>query len=113
MAGPVAVGRPASYALAALRIALGLIFLWAFLDKLFGLRYTTPPERAWIDGGEPTRGYLSSSFGPLGDLFKGMAGNAVVDTLFMLGLAGVGIALTLGIATRLGGWAGAAMVLLM
>ncbi len=109
----VTVARPAAYALAALRIALGLIFLWAFLDKLFGLRYSTPPERAWLEGGEPTRGYLGSSYGPLGDMFQAMAGNAVVDALFMLGLAAVGVALTLGIATRLGGWAGMAMVLLM
>src|SRR5688572_23363522 len=113
MGPPFAVAKPASYALAALRLALGLIFLWAFLDKLFGLRYSTPPERAWVEGGEPTRGYLSSSFGPLDEMFKAMAGNAVVDTLFMLGLAAVGISLTLGIATRLGGWAGMAMVLLM
>lgn len=110
---PVAVERPAAYALASLRIALGLVFLWAFLDKLLGLRYATPPERAWLEGGEPTRGYLGSSYGPLGDMFQAMAGNVLVDTLFMLGLAGVGIALTLGIATRLGGWAGMAMVLLM
>lgn len=113
MAAPVAVARPAAFALAALRVTLGLIFLWAFLDKLFGLRHATPPERAWLEGGEPTRGYLSSSFGPLGDLFQAMAGNALVDALFMLGLAGVGIALTLGIATRLGGWSGMAMVLMM
>lgn len=113
MAPLTPVARPAAYALAALRLTLGLIFLWAFLDKLLGLRYTTPPERAWIEGGEPTRGYLGSSFGPLGDLFQNMAGNAVVDALFMFGLAAVGIALTLGIATRLGGWGGMAMVLLM
>ena len=109
----VDVAPPASYALGAARLVLGLIFLWAFLDKAFGLRYTTPPERAWTEGGEPTRGYLSSSFGPLGDLFKSMAGNGVVDVLFMLGLLAVGVALTLGIATKLGGWAGVAMVLLM
>jgi thiosulfate dehydrogenase (quinone) large subunit len=109
----VAVGPPASHALGAARLILGLIFLWAFLDKLLGLRYTTPPERAWVEGGEPTRGYLSSSFGPLQDLFQGMAGNAVVDVLFMFGLLAIGVSLTLGIATRLGGWAGVAMVLLM
>lgn len=114
MVRPLAdVPRPAAYALAATRLTLGLIFLWAFLDKLLGLRHTTPPERAWLEGGEPTRGYLSSSFGPLEDLFHAMAGNALVDTLFMLGLLGVGLALTLGIAVRLGGWAGVAMVLLM
>ncbi|HUR24922.1 MAG TPA: hypothetical protein VM327_02780 [Candidatus Thermoplasmatota archaeon] len=110
---PVVVARPAAFALAASRLVLGLIFLWAFLDKLFGLRYTTPPERAWLEGGEPTRGYLSSSFGPLEDLFQGMAGNAVVDVLFMAGLLAVGLTMTLGIAVRLGGWSGCAMVLMM
>jgi thiosulfate dehydrogenase (quinone) large subunit len=112
-APPVAVARPAAYALAASRLVLGLIFLWAFLDKLLGLGYNTPRERAWVEGGEPTRGYLSSSFGPLEELFHGMAGNAAVDFLFMMGLLGVGLTLTLGIAVRLGGWGGVAMVLLM
>lgn len=107
------VPPPASYALASARIVLGLVFLWAFLDKTFGLRYTTPKDRAWLEGGHPTQGYLSSSFGPLGDVFQAMAGKPVVDVLFMLGLLGVGVALTLGVATRPGGWAGFAMVLLM
>lgn len=110
---PATVAPPASYALAAARLVLGLIFLWAFLDKLLGLGYTTPKERAWLEGGSPTEGYLGSSFGPLGDLFQGMAGNPVVDALFMAGLFGVGVSLTLGIAVRLGGWSGCAMVLLM
>jgi thiosulfate dehydrogenase (quinone) large subunit len=110
---PIDVAAPASYALASARIILGLIFLWAFLDKLFGLRYSTPPERAWLEGGEPTRGYLSSSFGPLEDLFQSVAGNALVDAVFMAGLAAIGLSMLLGVATRLGGWSGAAMVLLM
>ncbi|MEK6976492.1 MAG: hypothetical protein AABY18_09145 [Candidatus Thermoplasmatota archaeon] len=110
---PVAVARPAAFALAAARIALGLIFLWAFLDKLLGLKYTTPPANAWTDGGEPTRGYLGSSYGPLENVFQDMAGNGLVDFLFMMGLLAVGVTLTLGIATRLGGWSGVAMVLLM
>jgi thiosulfate dehydrogenase [quinone] large subunit len=100
-------------AIAAARIILGLIFLWGFLDKLFGLTYTTAKENAWIDAGSPTRGYLSSSYGPLGDMFQSMAGNGLVDLLFMLGLAGVGLSLTLGIGVRIGGWSGFAMVLLM
>ncbi|MBI2577710.1 MAG: hypothetical protein HYV77_02600, partial [Candidatus Wildermuthbacteria bacterium] len=39
--------------------------------------------------------------GPFVDFFQGLAGNHVVDWLFMLGLAGVGIALMLGIGVRL------------
>ncbi len=34
------------FVLAVLRLAMGFIFLWAFLDKTFGLGYSTPPERA-------------------------------------------------------------------
>ena len=34
------------YVLAALRLALGWIFLWAFLDKLFGLGLATKAENA-------------------------------------------------------------------
>ena len=53
--------------LAVLRIATGLIFLWAFLDKLFGLGYATPRRQAWIDGGSPTQGFLNSGdVGPFG-----------------------------------------------
>ena len=46
-------------ALAGLRIATGFIFLWAFLDKLFGLGYSTASAKSWIHGGSPTKGYLS------------------------------------------------------
>lgn len=113
MANQSTIEGRASYAFAAARIILGLTFLWAFFDKLLGLTYSTPKASAWVSGGHPTKGYLGSSFGPLGDVFKAMAGNPVVDFLFMAGLAGVGLALTLGLATRLGGWSGVAMVLLM
>jgi thiosulfate dehydrogenase [quinone] large subunit len=110
---PVEVARPAAFALAAARSVLGLTFLWAFLDKLFGFGWSTKASASWLQGGHPTKGYLSSSFGPLAGMFKAMAGNPVVDTLFMLGLLAIGISMTLGIATRLGGWGGLAMVTLM
>lgn len=95
------------------RIAIGLVFLWAFFDKLLGLGYSTPADRAWIRGGNPTQGYLGSSNGPFGEMFQAMAGNTVTNLLFMAGLLAVGIALTLGIAVRLGSFAGALMMLLM
>ena len=40
-------GRTAAatrYLLAGIRIALGWVFLWAFLDKLFGLGRALPPR---------------------------------------------------------------------
>lgn len=42
-----------------LRLAIGFEFLWAFLDKTFGLGYTTSTKHAWIHGGSPTKGFLS------------------------------------------------------
>ena len=45
--------------MAVLRLATGFIFLWAFLDKLFGLGYSTKSANAWIHGGSPTNGFLS------------------------------------------------------
>ena len=99
---------------AVLRIATGLIFLWAFLDKVFGLGYATPTERAWINGGSPTKGFLGNlDHGPFADAFRGMAGAWWADWLFMLGLAGIGIALVLGIGLRITAVAGTLMMLLM
>jgi thiosulfate dehydrogenase [quinone] large subunit len=101
------------YIWAALRIAMGWTFLWAFLDKLFGLSPATPPDKAWLAGASPTIGYLKSAAGPLSGFYHSIAGNPVVDWLFMLGLLGLGIALTLGIGMRFAGYAGTLLLLLM
>ena len=99
--------------LAATRLMLGFIFLWAFFDKLLGLGFATPAERAWINGGSPTTGFLSNVDGMFASLFNNLAGNVWVDWLFMLGLLGVGVGLTLGIAVRISAVAGSAMLFLM
>lgn len=95
-------GRPAlARGLAVLRITTGLVFLWAFLDKTFGLGYSTTSAKSWINGGSPTRGFLSSvDVGPVQSLMHAMAGTWYADWLFMLGMLGVGVALVLGIALR-------------
>jgi thiosulfate dehydrogenase (quinone) large subunit len=110
---------------AIVRIALGLIFLWAFFDKLIGLGFSTclnsetgiteyKCEKAWISGGSPTSGFLGNSpKGPFAEIFKSMAGSGVVDWLFMLGLFGIGLTLTFGFAVRLGSISGIALMFLM
>ncbi len=99
---------------AVLRIATGLVFLWAFLDKTFGLGYATPTERAWLNGGSPTKGFLGGiDHGPFAETFRGMAGAWWADSLFMLGLAGIGLALILGIGLRITAITGTLMMLLM
>jgi thiosulfate dehydrogenase [quinone] large subunit len=91
----------AARVLAVLRIATGFVFLWAFLDKAFGFGYATPAERAWINGGSPTKGFLSGvEVGPFESFFHSIAGAVWADWLFMLGLLGIGVALILGIGLR-------------
>jgi thiosulfate dehydrogenase [quinone] large subunit len=105
------VGR---VALNLLRLALGVEFLWAFLDKTFGLGYATPDARAWVHGGSPTKGFLSGvDAGPLQSLFNAIAGNPVIDWLFMLGLLGIGVALILGVALRIAAASGVVLLLMM
>ncbi len=100
-------------ALVGLRLAIGFEFLWAFFDKTFGLGYSTPTAHAWINGGSPTKGFLSGANGPLQGVFNAIAGAPVVDWLFMLGLLGVGVALILGVAVRPAALAGGVMLALM
>ncbi|WP_212723122.1 DoxX family membrane protein [Nocardioides jishulii] len=95
------------------RIAIGWVFLWAFLDKTFGLGYATPADRAWIEGGSPTAGFLSGVQGPFAELFNNMAGQAWADWLFMIGLLGIGVALMLGVFMNLAAASGAVMLVLM
>jgi thiosulfate dehydrogenase [quinone] large subunit len=100
--------------LAVFRVVLGFEFLWAFLDKTFGLGYATPSARAWINGGSPTKGFLSRvAVGPLEGTFHAIAGAAWADWLFMLGLLAIGVALILGIGLRVAAVSGTLMLLLM
>jgi thiosulfate dehydrogenase (quinone) large subunit len=100
--------------LAVLRVATGFVFLWAFLDKTFGFGYATPSAKAWINGGHPTKGFLSSvAVGPFESTFHSWAGTAWADWLFMAGLLGIGLALTLGVALRVAAASGTVMLLFM
>lgn len=99
---------------AVLRIMLGWIFLWPFLDKAFGLGVTTTVSKAWMNGGSPTAGFLKmATKGPFSDLFHSMAGNPVIDWLFMLGLLGIGVSLILGIYMKIASYAGMLLLALI
>lgn len=99
------------------RIMVGFTFLWAFLDKLFGLGFSTPAEGAWLNGGSPTSGFLGGAieggnpFAGAWEFFLSIA--PVTDVLFMAGLLGVGVAFLLGIGTRVAAVSAAAMYTLM
>ena len=118
---PTSFGRRA---LALLRIAFGLTFLWAFFDKLLALGYHTGygqdgtldrfGDAAWINGGSPTEGFLKfGADGPFKEFYNNIAGAAWADWLFMLGLLGIGLALTLGIGMRIAAAAGALLYVMM
>jgi thiosulfate dehydrogenase [quinone] large subunit len=106
--------RPVDYAWAIARITIGWVFLWAFLDKVFGWGFATPSERAWINGGSPTTGFLKgTSEHALGGLFSNLAGQAWVDWLFMIGLFGIGAALILGAGMRIAATTGGLLLMFM
>lgn len=113
------------YAWALLRIVLGYTFLWAFLDKTFGLGFSTCKDgstgavsvgcsQAWIHGGSPTAGFLGNAVtGPFANFYHHLAGHVIIDWLFMLGLLFVGVGLLLGVWVRAAALAGIMMLLLM
>lgn len=114
-----------------LRILLGWSFMWAFLDKMFGLGFSTCRaqdsseidffcDAAMINGGSPTYGVLE--FGTEGShtgfLFSWMASSGpdsigFADIGFMLAMLFGGLALMLGIAARWASIGGAIMMAFM
>ena len=88
--------------MAVLRMATGFIFLWAFLDKLFGLGYSTQSSERldprWLpDQGIPVPRRRGTLPVPVPLDRRDLVGRP----LFMLGLGGVGIAVMLGIGMRI------------
>ncbi|MUN38459.1 DoxX family membrane protein [Actinomadura litoris] len=106
---PRTASHPAPYVLAVGRLFLAWIFLWAFLDKLFG--FGKPTKSGWLDGTSPSKGFLSHTEGPFKGMFHAMAGQTWVDAAFVFGLGGLGIALTLGIGLRIAAAGGTLLLL--
>jgi thiosulfate dehydrogenase [quinone] large subunit len=125
----IVTSSAARKALAVLRIGFGLTFLWAFFDKLLALGFSTGAivneqgaktgidffsEDAWINGGNPTLGFLKfGASGPFKGFYNAIAGETWVNVAFMFGLLAIGVALTFGITMRLGTIAGFVMYLMM
>ncbi len=97
-----------------LRYVMSFIFLWAFVDKVFGFGFATTPDKAWIHGGSPTAGFLSFGVkGPFVSLFHSLAGIAAIDWIFMIGLLFIGLTLALNKYVKWGCLAGGVMLFLM
>lgn len=115
---PATEPGPATGTWGVLRLLLGFTFLWAFLDKLLALGFSTGRDpdtggidffgpKAWINGGSPTDGLLQyGTKGPLVGFFQGLTGSTWLEWVFMLSMAGIGLGLLLGIGTRLAAFGG-------
>ncbi len=98
--------------LAFARILIGFTFMWPFVDKLFGFGFATPSERAWVNGGNPSQGFLKGVTGPFADFFHPMASSAT-DWLFMAGLFGIGLAMLVGAGLKVAAWSGTLLLAFM
>jgi len=106
---------------ALLRIAVGVIFLWAGLEKLLApqpfdaggfLKFATAGTLGWpFVTGEVAEGTI---FNPTQGLWLSLADNqavmSFVNVLVPLGQVGIGISLILGLLTRFGATMGALML---
>ena len=109
---------------ALLRVVVGIIMLWAGLEKAIGtpggwtaagfLKFGTAGTLGWpfVTGTPPK----DAVYNPLHDFWVGLAGNAglmqVIDTLVIAGELAIGIALILGVLTRFASIMGALMMFL-
>jgi thiosulfate dehydrogenase [quinone] large subunit len=106
---------------ALLRIVVGIIFLWAGLEKLLApqafdasgfLKFATAGTLGWpFVTGEVAEGTV---FNPTQGLWLALADNqgamSIVNVLVPLGQVGIGISLILGLLTRFGATMGALMM---
>lgn len=102
--------------LAGMRILIGWVFMWPFLDKLFGLGYGTASEAAVVNGGAPAQGYMiNATSGPFQDVFVWMAETfgGLADFLFMFGLFGIGLAMLTGAGLKIAAWGGTVLMAFM
>ena len=133
--GRVRLPRAGAISAALLRITLGLVYLWAFVAQGLGVGYTntdapagTPAgqvtygwhfsydaDNGWITSGfahSPTAPYVDSTHGPTAWLVQNLP-TGVDDFGWMFAIGGLGIALTFGICSRIAGWGGLLLNLLI
>jgi len=116
-------GKVNQMGLALFRVLVGVIFLWAGLDKLLGpepfdaggfLTHGTAGTLGWpFVTGTPAEGTI---YNPTHDFWVSLAGNAglmsIVNFLVVFGEVAIGVALILGLFTRFAGAMGTLMMLL-
>jgi thiosulfate dehydrogenase [quinone] large subunit len=84
--------------LALARLTIGWMFLWAAIDRVFGLGY--PTDEGMLSGGTPVIDRLEESRGPLEGMFQWLADVPGIEWIAVVGLALVGLAVMLGVGFR-------------
>lgn len=119
----VVTSRRYELAIASLRIVVGVIFLWAGLEKVLGpnpfdaagfLKFATAGTLGWpFVSGEVAEGTV---FNPTHDLWVGLASNggamSFINFIVPFGQIAIGASLILGLFTRFGAAMGTLMMLL-
>jgi thiosulfate dehydrogenase [quinone] large subunit len=133
VASRIRIPRPGAITAAILRIGIGLIYLWAFISQGFGVGYTNQvvnenapapapvqyrwnftfdPDNGWITSGfehSPTEQYVdNNTHGPLAFIPQNLP-VGLDDFGWMFATGGLAVALTLGICSRIAGWGGLAL----
>ena len=131
--GRIRIPRSGAIVAAILRIGIGLIYLWAFISAGFGVHYTNQvvnndaaapqqvqykwdfdvePDDGWITSGftkSPTEAYVDNNLhGPLAFIPQNLP-VGLDDFGWMFALGGLGLALTFGFCSRIAGWGGFAL----
>jgi thiosulfate dehydrogenase [quinone] large subunit len=126
------VSPAAANTAALLRIALGLVYLWAFVAQAFGIGYTDvettadgkaeygwhfsyDADKGWITSGfshSPTAAYIDETHGPTAFIVQNLP-TGIDDLGWMFAIGGLGIALVSGICARIAGIGGCALNLLI
>jgi thiosulfate dehydrogenase (quinone) large subunit len=116
-------GKVHQIGVALFRVAVGIIFLWAGLEKLLGpepfdasgfLTHATGGTLGWpFVTGTAVEGTI---YNPTHDFWVSLAGNSavmsIVNFLVVFGEIGIGVALILGLFTRFAGAMGTLMMVL-
>ena len=128
--GRIRIPRGGAVVAAILRIGIGLIYLWGFISAGFGVHYTNQvvdndapaaqqvqyhwsfdvePDDGWITSGfskSPTEGYVdNNTHGPLAFIPQNLP-VGLDDFGWMFAMGGLGLALTFGFCSRIAGWGG-------
>lgn len=117
------VDRRHQLGVAVLRVVVGIIFLWAGLEKVIGgggawsaagfLSFATGGTLGWPFVAEAAEGVV---YNPTHDMWIAFSGNtaamSIIDLLVPWGQFGIGVSLILGLLTRFGAAMGTLMMLM-